>query len=135
MSAEPGAGEDEPVPKLPRGKGIRLTGPEIVRVVMTAAMLIAIIVLAKPCGDAVSRFVMRFDNGSGAGSQMPKPANVQQQQPAPPPKGVMIRGDMTEEERKAAIERELHGSAAAGGSGATAGSGATVGSGSSSGSN
>ena len=96
---------EEPVPKLPRGRGIKLTGPEVVRVVMTLAMLVAIIVLAKPCGDAVSRFVMRFDNGSSAGSQMPKPNNVTAPEP---PHGVMIRGDMTEEERKQAIERELH---------------------------
>ena len=86
---------DDEVPKLPRGKGIRLSGPEIVRICITAALLVAIIVLAKPCGNAVGNFIQRFDNGSGSGS-----ATVTKQ-----PKGELLRGDMTDEERKAAIER------------------------------
>ena len=81
---------DEEVPKLPRGKGLKLSGPEIVRICITGALLVAIIVLAKPCGTAVSNFMMRFDNGSAA---------------KPLPKGELLRGDMTDEERKAAIER------------------------------
>lgn len=91
---------EEEVPKLPRGRGLKLSGPEIFRIIMFAAMLVAIIALAGPCGRAVSGFVMRFDHsGSGSGSAAQKPNT------APPPKGVMIRGDMTDEERKAAIER------------------------------
>ena len=88
----------EEVPKLPRGRGLKLSGPEIFRIIMFAAMLVAIIALAGPCGRAVSGFVMKFDNkGSGSGSAA--------HTPVPPPKGVMIRGDMTDEERKQAIER------------------------------
>lgn len=89
--------DEEEVPKLPRGRGLKLSGPEIFRIVMFAAMLVAIIVLAGPCGRAVSGFVMRFEN-SGSGS-------AQKVNTAPPPKGVMLRGDMTDDERKAAIER------------------------------
>jgi hypothetical protein len=91
--------EEEPVPKLPRGRGIKLSGPEIVRICITAALLVAIIVLAEPCGNAVSNFMMRFDNGS-ASKKMPKPETV-----TSPQQGVLLRGDMTDEERKAAIER------------------------------
>jgi hypothetical protein len=100
---------DEEVPKLPRGRGLKLSGPEIFKILITVGMLVAIIVLAKPCSNAVSNFVMRFDNGSNAGSQMPKPEKL-----TPPPKGVMLRGDMTDEERRQAIERAR---AAAAGSG------------------
>jgi hypothetical protein len=104
------ADAEEPVPKLPRGKGIKLSGPEILRIVITAGMLVAIIVLARPCGEAVSKFMTRFDNGS-ASQQMPKPDKVAPQQPV---NGVMLRGDMTDEERQKAIERAR---AAAAGSG------------------
>jgi hypothetical protein len=95
---------DEEVPKLPRGKGLKLSGPEIVRICITGALLVAIIVLARPCGTAVSNFMMRFDNGSGSGS-----ASAAKQ-----PRGELLRGDMTDEERKAAIERERARAAAAG---------------------
>ncbi len=104
--------EEEEVPKLPRGRGFKFSGPEIFRIVMTLGLLIAIIALAGPCSRAVSTFVMRFDNGSNAGSAMPKPDNVT---PQPEVKGVMIRGDMTDEERRQAIEKaraEAAGSAA-----------------------
>lgn len=114
MAAEEPAkveGGEEPVPKLPRGRGLKLSGPEIFRIVMTAGMLIAIIALAGPCGRAVSTFVMRFDNGSSAGSAMPKPDNVT---PQPTTKGVMLRGDMTEDERRQAIERARAESAGSG---------------------
>jgi hypothetical protein len=66
----------EPVPKLPRGRGIRLTGPEMFRILITGAMLVAVLILARPCGHAVSNFVMGFDNGSAKGSAMPKPGTV-----------------------------------------------------------
>ena len=102
------ADAEEPVPKLPRGKGIKLSGPEMVRIAITAGLLVAILVLAKPCGNAVSGFLQRFDNGS-ASKQMPKPETV-----TAPPKGVLLRGDMTDEERRKAIERAR---AAAAGSG------------------
>lgn len=107
--------DEEEVPKLPRGRGLKLSGPEIFRIVMFAAMLVAIIALAGPCGRAVSGFVMRFDNkGSGSAAQK---VNMT---PATPPNGVMLRGDMTDEERKQAVEKaraEAAGSAKIEGSG------------------
>ncbi|SRR5258706_9831045 len=105
------APDPDEVPRLPRGRGIKLSRPEMFRIAMTLGLLIALIVLAKPCSDAVSKFVMRFDNGSNQGSQMPKPDKLV---PPPPTEGVLIRGDMSEDERKAAIERAR---AAAAGSG------------------
>ncbi len=59
--------DDPPVPKLPRGRGLKFSGPELFRIVITLAMLVALIALTKPCANAVSTFVMGFD-GSGKGS-------------------------------------------------------------------
>ena len=72
-----GERDSEPVPKLPRGRGLKLTGPEIFRILITGAMLVAVLVLAKPCGNAMSNFVMGFDNnGSAKGSALPRPGTV-----------------------------------------------------------
>jgi hypothetical protein len=93
--------DDEPVPKLPRGRGLKLSTPELLKIALTAATLVAVIVLAKPCGNAVSGFVMGFEQGSGsAAAQMPKPSNVKE-----PEQYEVLRPGMTEEETKAAIER------------------------------
>jgi len=102
--------DDEPVPKLPRGRGIRLTGPEVFRVLITGAMLVAVLVLAKPCGDAVSHFVMGFDNsGSGKGSAMPKPGTVDLPGSAALPGSagdyVELHPGMTDEQVQQAIEQ------------------------------
>jgi hypothetical protein len=109
--------DDEPAPKLPRrGRGLRLTGPEVFRVLITGAMLVAILVLAKPCGDAVSRFVMGMD-GSGKGSAIPKPGNVDiPQLPGSAGDYVELHPGMTDEQVKEAIDRakaksHAHGSA------------------------
>ncbi len=99
------------MPRLPRGRGIRLSGPEIFRILLTFGMLVAILVLAKPCSDAVSTFVMRFDNN--AGSAMPRPGKVDKPAPAPVPpptagsdsQYVHLRPGMTDDEVKAAIEQ------------------------------
>ena len=66
---------DPDVPRLPRGKGFKLSFGEIARIGMTATMLIAVIVLAKPCADSVGRFVAQFDPPDAA-------------PPAPPPQKV-----------------------------------------------
>src|SRR5204862_6454376 len=112
--------DGQPVPRLPRTVGFKLSLPVIFRIGMTAALLAMIIVTQRPCADAVSGFVTSFDQaGSAAGSGsatasdlMPKPDNV-----VPPPQtgsgaGVgsagdyeQLRPDMTEAELKAAIER------------------------------
>lgn len=91
---------DEPVPKLPRGRGIRLSGPELFRIAVTIAMLIALVILTKPCSNAVSTFVMGMD-GSGKGSaaaETPKPR-------APTEAYEHLRPGMTEQEIRSAIER------------------------------
>jgi hypothetical protein len=59
------SGDSEPVPKLPRGRGMKFSGVELFRIATTLGLLIALIVLTKPCSKAVSTFVMGFD-GSAA---------------------------------------------------------------------
>ena len=76
--------DDDPVPKIPYARGIRLSRPEMFRIAMFGALLVAVVVLAKPCSDSVSKFVTSFDSGSGsakagsgsagsAGSAAPEP--------------------------------------------------------------
>jgi len=90
---------DEDIPRLPRSRAIKLSRPALFRIAFTAGMLVAIVMLARPCGDAVSGFVMKFDTKGSAGS-----ATV-----AAPPAGSgnyeQLRPDMSEAEVKAAIER------------------------------
>ena len=107
MSESPpaSAGDDEPVPKLPRGRGLKLSGPELFRILLSLVALIGVIVLTKPCAHAVSGFVTSFDNGSAAKKAMPKPGNVDVPAPAPDQQYETLKPGMTDEEIKAAIER------------------------------
>jgi len=97
--------DDEPVPKLPRGRGFKLSGPELFRIFITLISLIGVIVLAKPCASSVSNFVTGYDQGSDT-SKLPKPGNVE---PTTTPSDIdqyeRLRPDMTEAEMKAAMER------------------------------
>lgn len=104
--------DSEPVPKLPRGRGLKLTGPEVFRILITGAMLVAVLVLAKPCGNAMSNFVMGFDNhGSGKGSAaMPKPGTVDlpgsaAQLPGSAGDYVELHPGMTDEQVQQAIDQ------------------------------
>lgn len=103
-----GDGDDEPVPRLPRTAGFKISMATFVRIAMTAALLAMILVARRPCADSVSGFVTNMDNtGSGSASAlMPKPGTVD----VPSNVGSAgdyetLRPDMTEAEIKAAIER------------------------------
>lgn len=87
MTKEP---DSEPVIKLPRGRGLRLSGPELFRIALTLAMLIAIAMLTKPCSNAVSTFVMGMD-GSEQEPAVPKPGMVEPGQDSP--EAAVHRGD------------------------------------------
>lgn len=122
------ADDDEPVPRLPRTRGFKLSTPALVRIGMTAALLVLVIAIQRPCADSVSKFVTGFGaEGSGsAAAQMPRPGTVDQ--PSGPGSAgdyVQLRPDMTEAELKAAIERAKAKAAERAGSAAgSAGSGA-----------
>ena len=67
---------------------------EIVRILMVATGLAALLILQKPCATSVSKFVTSF----GAVD-----AGVADPAPAPIPTGVTLRTDMTPAEIEAAI--------------------------------
>lgn len=91
---------DDDVPKLPRGRGITLSVPQLVRILGLIAVLIVLLVMQKPCSNAVSKFVTGFDGAgsgkakSGAGSAGPGLDHYER-----------LRPGMTEAEVKAVIER------------------------------
>lgn len=106
--ATPADVPDEAVPKLPRGRGMKFSRPELFRIGFTVITLIGVITLTQPCANSVSGFVMSMD-GSGSGSAagsgtttMPRPNNVDVPVPA---QYEQLRPGMTDEEVKAAIER------------------------------
>ena len=93
---------DEPVPKLPYGRGLRFSGPELFRIAITIALLVAIIVLTKPCSHAVSTFVMGFDGSAGSAASPAAGSNGLGSAELIP-----LRG-MTDEQVKATVERAQH---------------------------
>ena len=119
--------DEEPVPKLPRGRGLKLSGPQVFRILMTLVALVGVIVLAKPCSDSVSNFVMGYSQGSDS-SKLPKPGNVEPTvTPSELDKYEQLKPGMTEEELKAAIERAKAKNAPVGvGSSAASGSGSSA---------
>jgi hypothetical protein len=97
------------VPKLPRGRGLRLSGPELLRIALLAILLVFLIATQRPCANAVSRFVTSFDGQGSAAKPLPRPGTVDV--PAGAAAGSNLDGyerlrpGMTEEEVKAAIDR------------------------------
>lgn len=93
---------DPDVPRLPRGKGIRLAGPQMVRIVMVAALLIAVIVLQRPCGEAIDNFFQSFDppaQDAAPVKEAPKPPDPYEG------KYHEIKPGMTEQEIEQVIEK------------------------------
>ena len=118
--------DDPPVPRLPRGRGMTLDRGMLLRIGMTVALLVAILVTARPCADATSKFVTDFDSaGSGSGSAataMPHPGTVDVPAATPPTSlddYEVLRPGMTDAEVKAVIERAKAKAKAASGSGST----------------
>jgi hypothetical protein len=91
-----GRSEPPDVERLPRGRGLRLSTPELLRIIVVAALLVAVIAMQGPCSDAVGRFVAGFD---------PPPASIDAAAlPAPPGGYVRLRSDMTEAELRRAVD-------------------------------
>ncbi len=119
MSEPEKADADDPVPKLPRMRA-EVLGTRAVRIALTLLTLIGVIVLAKPCSNAVSKFVTGFDDGSN--KPMPKPGNVDMPRDE---QYEQLKPGMTEQELKAAVERAKARAAGSGSTGsASAGSSA-----------
>lgn len=101
MSDEPAPPDtpDAPVPKLPYGRGLRFSGPELFRIAMTIMVLVAVIALAKPCSNAVSSFVTGFGSGSAATA-----AGSNATATAPIGSDLIPLKGMTDEQVKATVE-------------------------------
>ena len=61
-------GEQEPIPRLPRGRGFRPSLQDIVRILMFGGLLAAVLVLRGPCSQGVGRFVESFSPPADAGA-------------------------------------------------------------------
>jgi hypothetical protein len=121
---------DEPVPRLPRGRGMRFSRPEVFRIVGLAALLAFLLITGRPCADSVSRFVTSFGGSGSAAAPSPLPgtgdvpsgsagSSVQDYE--------SLRPGMSEAELKAAIERaraRAHGARSQAGGAGSAGSNA-----------
>ena len=152
-----GVATDDDVPHLPRGRGLKLSGATMVRIAMTAGMLVVLLMMRQSCSDAVGKFVTSFD-GSAAGSaagaggaggsgaaatMMARPGTVDV--PPPPPTAgsgssalddttyVELHAGMTDDEVRAAIEQAKKKAHARDGVGSGVGSGNGSGNGSGSG--
>ena len=67
---------DDEVPRLSRGRGLRLSRPQMVRIAGTLLLLVFLIVVQRPCADAVSKLVTSFGGQGSASAQMPRPGTV-----------------------------------------------------------
>lgn len=116
---------EDAVLKLPRGRGLRLSRPQLVRIIGTLFLLIFLVTMQRPCATAVSGFVTGFGDRGSAATVMPRPGTVDV--PARPAAGSAgsaapgiagsgnavpdlnqyehLRPGMTEAELKAVIER------------------------------
>jgi hypothetical protein len=52
---------DDEVPRLPRGRWMKLDGPQLFRIGMIAILFVFVIVMRRPCADGVAGFVKQFD--------------------------------------------------------------------------
>ena len=90
------------VPRIPRGRGIRLSSPQVFRILMTAALLVAVVAMQKPCADSVSHFVTSFESGSGSAIA---PSGGGSASAEPELHYVAISTDMTEAQIKAIVDK------------------------------
>ncbi len=72
MADEDPRPDDEPVPRLPRGKGWGFSRGELVRIGMIAALLVAVVALRQPCSQSVGTFIQSFEPPIDAGVAPPQ---------------------------------------------------------------
>ena len=118
--------DDEPIPRLPRGKLFKLTGPQMFRILFFAALLVGVLALRQPCSEGIGRFVESFDEsdagptgpqdgspqrpGSLAGSPAGASSGSEPGQVPDNPSGSVngffrITGDMSDEEIRATLRK------------------------------
>lgn len=98
------ADADDLAPKLPRGRGFRISKGHLFKITLTAGLLVMLIFIQRPCANAVSNFVTGFDGqGSGDKAKMPKPGTVDG---SGAPKYETLKDNLTEDEWKAMVKRQ-----------------------------
>jgi hypothetical protein len=95
---------DDPVPKLPRGRGFKLPRAHLFKIAATTAILVLIIVFQRSCAESVSQFVTSFDNGS---QRVPTPTSVDEDLGSGSQHFEVLGPDLDEKETRARIEREM----------------------------
>jgi hypothetical protein len=68
---------DDDVPRLPRGKGLRLRTADVARIAMVGLLLVCIVVLGRPCASGVAGFVDSFSPAPDAGPAAPAVEDMQ----------------------------------------------------------
>jgi hypothetical protein len=126
------------VPRIPRRAGFKVSTGQLIKIGMTLALLVMLLLVRNSCATSVSTFVTGFgDPGSGSSHRMPTPDTVDVP-PANPAIDcqVPMREHLTADEWKAMVAKNtacLAAAKAAAGSG-SAGSAASTGSAGSAGS-
>ena len=88
----PPIGEDDPVPRVPRGRGVSLRSGEVMRIIMFAALLVAVIAMRKPCSAGVASFMGQFDSPLDAGAKADETRHITAPQlPQDLPEGVYVK--------------------------------------------
>jgi hypothetical protein len=67
-------GGDEPVPRISRGRGLRLRTSDVVRIGLFGTLLAFVVVMGRPCADGMAGFVESFSPPPDAA---PAPAPLQ----------------------------------------------------------
>jgi hypothetical protein len=70
---------DDDVPRLPRGRGLRLSRPQLVRIAGTVVFLVFLLMMQRPCANSLSKFVTGFGSSGDRGSAaavMPRPGTI-----------------------------------------------------------
>jgi hypothetical protein len=62
---------DDQVPRLPRGKGLRMRSGDFVRIAMFATLLVMVLALGRPCASGVAGFVDSFSPPPDAAAPAP----------------------------------------------------------------
>lgn len=88
------------MPRLPRGRGLSLSAPEILRILMFAALLVAVITLRQPCASSAGKFINAFEPPPDAGPTQVRPGGDIQ-----PGHYIRLTPDMSEDEIRRAIDQ------------------------------
>ncbi len=133
MSDDSDERDHDEVPRLPRGRGLRLSRIQLVRIAGTAILFVFLVMMQRPCSTAVSTFVTGFGGAGGSGdpggrgsaaTALPRPGTVDVPASSAAGSGTAapslgdyehLRPGMTDAEIKAVIERARGRAAGSGG--------------------